>query len=184
MSQKAYEFISLYEFGSIYTLISIFACTGNLYILSIISILFLSAILQMVLKEAFKNTQFGKRPEQAHNCNMINSGGDAKGKPGFPSGHNTIAFLLATIFLVEYLKVNKTVELYSPLIILTILFAILMPLSRIKLGCHTYSQVIGGGLLGIVLGLLFTLVFDPFLSKKEKYVTDKSNFFTNVFIKK
>ena len=66
-------------------------------------------------------------------------------KYSFPSGHTTMAFLVAILLSRYYPKYNYL--FYS--------IAILVGLSRIYLGLHYLSDVIGGLILGIGIGWLF-----------------------------
>ena len=78
--------------------------------------------------------------------------------PGMPSGHSSMAWFLATFFLLklwnENTVKNKNIKYFSTVVI--ILFATGVSLSRTSLleGCHTYPQIIVGGILGIIFGLV------------------------------
>lgn len=63
----------------------------------------------------------------------------------FPSGHTTVAFLLAILLSRYYPK--YTGVFYS--------VAVLVGLSRIYLGVHYLSDVVGGAVLGLAIGWLF-----------------------------
>lgn len=82
----------------------------------------------------------------------------------YPSGHMMRTTFLATfIFLYFYYKVENNIKL--PILAGLILFIILMAISRIYLGEHWTTDVIGGSLLGISLGI-FTAIW--LLPKKAK----------------
>ena len=64
------------------------------------------------------------------------------------------------------------------IIILLFLLAIAVPYSRYKSDCHTPIQVISGCVLGVIIGLFYTMVIDKmWLSKYPKYINDKNIFY-------
>jgi len=65
----------------------------------------------------------------------------------FPSGHTTTAFALAMVLAKRYPRLR--LPLYAT--------AILISLSRIALGSHYPSDIVGGAILGITVGWLLTM---------------------------
>lgn len=64
----------------------------------------------------------------------------------FPSGHTLTAFTVATVFCLFNLK-NRILCAF------TMLFALLIGYTRIYLGVHFPSDILGGMVMGILLGL-------------------------------
>lgn len=67
----------------------------------------------------------------------------------FPSGHTTAAFASMTPL---FLMCNKRISW------LALLFAVLMGISRIYLGVHFASDVLGGIIVGVIAGCIGTLI--------------------------
>jgi membrane-associated phospholipid phosphatase len=174
MSYNIYEAISLYEFAITATL-GIFAIVSRNSFLGAL-ILFLTAkqVPEKIIKYSTKNSKISIRPKEATNCDMINSGGYAADRPGFPSGHSMVAGFFGAYIIHEYIKIKKEkgVEL-NELLIVFCLFAILVPYARTKLKCHTEIQVLLGCLLGIIWAGLFILLEQKWLNNYERYRNDK-----------
>jgi undecaprenyl-diphosphatase len=81
----------------------------------------------------------------------------------FPSGHATMTTIFLTIFLYSTIKNIKSKKVKTALVITTILIIFLISLSRIYLGVHWFSDVLGGIILGILINS-----FILFLIKRYK----------------
>jgi undecaprenyl-diphosphatase len=82
---------------------------------------------------------------------------DHAGPYSFPSGHTTAAFATATAVSLSYKKWYVTVPAYA--------YASLVGYSRMRLGMHYGTDVLGGMLIGIGSGLL-TWQLDKAFNKK------------------
>ena len=173
-----YKSISLYEFAtaSILTLSSL--GMQNMYLALILCMLLTKTIVVKILKKYVFQTN--GRPPEATNCNVLNQGGPVGGKPGFPSGHTAMAVSLFTFLLIQWYK-RKTTTIPKVLIV-TCLFAILVPIARVGLKCHTVEQVQGGVVFGILWGYLFGFVVDPMLENSlDRYKIDKEKILSSLF---
>ncbi len=84
----------------------------------------------------------------------------------FPSGHSMVSLvfygvIIYFIYSSDYLK-PKTKKLVISLIILAI---VLIGLSRIVLGVHYFTDVIGGYLCGLVFLMIFVMIYKKIMKK-------------------
>lgn len=97
--------------------------------------------------------------------------------PSFPSAHTMIAITLYfSLFIIisrKYIKLNNVLR-----IVLMIFFSILtivIPLSRLYLGVHWFSDIIGGIFLGLLQTLILLGIFKLKLPKNDRiYLLIKS----------
>jgi len=109
----------------------------------------------MSISTALKYSIKRERPFSKYPSDVIQR--DHVDTPSFPSGHTTAAFASATVLSLSYKKWYVTVPAYA--------YAGLMGYSRMRLGVHYPSDVLGGVVLGIGTGLL-TWQIDKMIQKK------------------
>ncbi|MBI2086535.1 phosphatase PAP2 family protein [Candidatus Daviesbacteria bacterium] len=77
----------------------------------------------------------------------------------YPSGHMTRTIFIITVFVCMMVFTAKNSPVYrSVMLCLLVLLAFLMGLTRVYLGEHWTSDVLGGGLLGVSVGLLASVL--------------------------
>lgn len=183
MLETLWQVVSLNEFVILVLFLLITVIHFNTYTAAIIGMYVFKQLVEKGIKSRYGNEGIGKRPEGAKDCNMINKGDyTSLFKPGFPSGHTTVIFMIATILSIEYLKLTDYAFNKQPPIVLYIVLglAILTPIARWRLKCHTLLQVFAGALLGIVLGVTYGYGIDAALSKFDRYKKDKNSFLESI----
>ncbi len=110
----------------------------------------------MTLSTGLKYTVNRERPFNKYPFDIIRR--DDVGTASFPSGHTTAAFASATSLSLTYKKWYVTVPAFA--------YAGLMGYSRMRLGVHYPSDVLGGMFLGIGSGIL-TWQLDKILQRRK-----------------
>ena len=100
----------------------------------------------------------GKRPKGAKNCGVLKDGKLSKSY-GMPSGHAQSAG-----FFMLFQLLNTNDFLYKILIIFVSIWTML---SRVRLGCHTFQQIIIGGIIGAFIGYLTNYIYKKYILKKN-----------------
>lgn len=120
-----------------------------------------------------------RRPDHAHDCNMINKGGDVSiKKSGLPSGHATVAAFVFVTVLLELLRRKKNnIKIPITLFAYSCVVALLIPIARYELKCHTDKQILIGLMWGTILAFIFDVIDSKYLSKYSRYVNDKKKFY-------
>jgi len=110
----------------------------------------------------------GRRPDKATDCASFLNFNNTKPKSyGMPSGHSQLSWCVVTYLLLhiyskrdsllkDFTKNNKLRKIYLIIIsLILITFATLVSYSRVYVEyCHTLQQVIVGGLIGIIFGIV------------------------------
>lgn len=89
----------------------------------------------------------------------------AQGGFSYPSGHSAISALFYGALV--YLLMKSNFKYKKLLMILPIILMILIPLSRIYLGVHYLSDIIGGFSLGFSILSLILIIFDKVTTKER-----------------
>lgn len=113
----------------------------------------------MLMSTTLKYTIRRERPYHTH-PDIVQR--DTPGTYSFPSGHTTAAFATATALTLSYKKWYVAVPAYS--------YAGFVAYSRMRLGVHYPSDVLGGMVLGVGSGLL-TWQIDKWLNKRKSVAT-------------
>lgn len=117
----------------------------------IASLLFIGIILSVFMTLVIKYAVFRPRPYvMIDNVVLLSTELD----PSFPSGHTVNSTMLAAILAKEY---DRKIFMLIPLIV---------GLSRIYIGVHYPSDVLGGFMLGIVIAFLCEKIYDNILCGK------------------
>lgn len=171
-----FSIVSLYEFNVYFVIFTLFIATNNIYFLILFASLWSKQVPEKILK-LIAPENINKRPQNAFNCDMINQGGAASSqRSGFPSGHSTIASMIATYFVYVFMTAqNKHIKSASKrLLIFSVFFAIMMPIVRYLNHCHTILQVISGVLVGVIWGTFFIIFEQNVLIKWKLYRDHRS----------
>lgn len=172
--EYVYKFISLYEIFCISGLVTSSVLLKNIYPFVISIIILLCSVPEKITKKILPIPPYlNKRPEGSKDCNVLNEGGDYTYKEGFPSGHTSKTWFLFTYSLIQYIKEKKNNKALTGLVIVTSLYAVLVPVSRLQLKCHTIHQVIGGMVYGIVWAFLFFSFEEKVLLEWNLYKQNK-----------
>lgn len=87
-----------------------------------------------------------RRPADAMNCSLLNSGGFVGGASGFPSGHTATAAFLATALFYDSRPLAR---------MLAFAYVIAVAVSRLAKSCHTLLHVVAGGIIGLAAGMAY-----------------------------
>lgn len=115
----------------------------------------------MAFNDAIKNMARIKRPWLLDK-EVISLRPDTATGYSFPSGHTQFTATLYTSLMILFKK--------KWLYILGSIFIVLMPISRMYLGAHTFWDILLALILGIGLPFLFSFIFDKIKNKKPIYL--------------
>lgn len=110
--------------------------------------IFIGQQLAMFLALLLKNSIKQQRPET---CSSL----DACNTYGWPSQHTTLTFFLAAYLTLSAFKKNNNREQRWTVALSSLSLAFLTMYSRVYLGYHTVSQVIGGAFVGSSVGAVW-----------------------------
>jgi len=103
-----------------------------------------------------------KRPDEAIDCSILNDGGPAGDRGGFPSGHVATTSFFVNMYYFNNNKYNyKTFFKYN-------LFPIIMGLARYMKNCHNIYQIVAGYLLGLGIAYGFHQFKQKYIRKENK----------------
>lgn len=87
----------------------------------------------------------------------------------FPSGHSNMAFTIATLSMFLILQ-NNNLKIYIKhiLIILIYILAVMIGFSRIYLTAHYFSDVLIGGIIGIIITIYCLIQINKKIINKEE----------------
>ena len=153
-----YNIISKLRSNNMDKIVKIITNIGGTIVIGIVTIV-LNLLGIVVLNNVIIKNIIGR--DRPSGINIITEAGKS-----FPSGHSAVSMVVYgyLIYLTyNYIK-NKKIK-YLLISILSILILV-VGLTRIYLGVHYTSDVLGGYLLGIVYLLLFTYISDKYIKEK------------------
>lgn len=110
--------------------------------------IFIGQQLAMFLALLLKNSIKQQRPETCSSLETCNT-------YGWPSQHTTLTFFLAAYLTLSAFKKNNNREQRWTVALSSLSLAFLTMYSRVYLGYHTVSQVIGGAFVGSSVGAVW-----------------------------
>ena len=141
-----------------------FKLKNKKFILQLLGVLILSALANMALKEAFNRA----RPTIEHMVVVETL--------SYPSGHamSAMAFYGFLIYLVFQIKMNRWLRTFLAVLFSALIFFI--GLSRVYLGVHFPSDVVGGfiaGLIWIAFCVVLFNIIDLLRQRKLRYSSEE-----------
>lgn len=126
----------------------------------------------------------GNRPPGASSCGITLDNKPASSF-GMPSGHSQIAWTIATYLIAKYIisnyydnnnKNNNNIIWKTFNLLFILICAVYISYSRVYIeGCHTLQQVIIGGIIGIIGGLIIYKLEDKLKHKLKPIVISYLN---------
>lgn len=111
---------------------------------------------------------FIKRPRPDIIYHLIKQGGWS-----FPSGHAMVSLSFYGFLIYLVIKYIKKRNLRDFLVVILSLIIIFVGFSRIYLGVHYTSDVLGGYTLGIMYMMIYTTIFDLIIGRKNSNEKNK-----------
>ena len=142
-----------------YLISVLFSCILN----GILKETILRPIYKIIGKDSLPILGIGRRPKGAMNCgDFIHCPPKISTSFGMPSGHSQITwFSVVYIALLLTNKYNEKTHItkmdnikYTLALVILLMIGLSVSYSRVLIGCHTFQQVIVGGLIGSGLALV------------------------------
>lgn len=145
-------------------LIIIYLTTNKIDYIIFIFYIVISILINFILKEyifrpimnnnTYKFIGSGIRPDATRNCTNLLDNNILISMYGMPSGHSQTLLLICTLLFLKIL--NEKYSLNKKIIKCLVLFIVtgFLIYERLYYNCHTYQQIIIGGLIGIILGII------------------------------
>jgi membrane-associated phospholipid phosphatase len=105
----------------------------------------------------------GYRPKSNMNCSVFGEKISNEQTFGMPSGHSQIIWAVITYFIIHLYYETEHLDnfnyVYPLQVIVLISIGVFVSFSRVFIDCHTFRQVLVGGLLGAGIGAGFYYMY-------------------------
>jgi undecaprenyl-diphosphatase len=122
----------------------------------IIEIILAGVLSRLVLTEIIRFFYKRPRPFVENNVNLLLNHSPST---SFPSGHAAFYFAIATVVFLYYKKVHPRPKFWWGAGLLFFFASFLISLSRVFVGIHWPSDILGGAVVGIISGIIVLKLF-------------------------